>query len=350
MHLTVNSVGCSKTAISMADSCVLYKWPGQQNWVYLQGELVPVDPTRQGFVIAPFRGNAKMITCLLKEESTEFPQEKFSNMVKRAQDDYLFDPLHALDLYHAALGKAIAAVSNGKLKKVVVSRQEHFACRDDHFIRQFPALAGAYPNALVYFLSTAEHGSWFGASPEILVEENETSFTTMALAGTIKSELEIEMKDWKQKEIEEHKYVADYIAALFEKNALGYDRYPTAIHRTGNIHHLISKFILPKNQSTSLFELAGMLNPTPAVCGLPVEESRRFILEHEKYDRSLYTGYLGPIGMPKYNGFYVNLRCGQKIAGGAFLYAGGGINKGSVAGDEFNETCNKMENTWRFFN
>lgn len=316
----------------------------------MQGELAAVNPLAKGFVVAPFQGPAKMIVPVNVKTSAEFPAEIFAHMLENSQDDYVFDAATALSNYKLALENAINAVNSEALKKVVISRKEHYSCSHGRFAKAFPLFANAYENAFVYFMVTQEHGSWFGASPEILVQENPGTYTTMALAGTIKSEVEIEMKDWKQKEIEEQQYVADYIAGLFEKNNLGFDRYPTTVHRTGNIHHLVTEFNLTKAQKIGLFDLATMLHPTPAVCGLPVDASRNFISEHEKYNRKLYTGYLGPVGMEGGNGFYVNLRCGQKISNGVFLYAGGGINKGSIAADELNETINKMENTWRFFN
>ena len=37
------------------------------------------------------------------------------------------------------------------------------------------------------------------------------------------------------------------------------------------------------------------------------------------------------------------------LKNGLVLFAGGGINKGSIAEDELNETINKMQNTLRFF-
>jgi isochorismate synthase len=333
----------------MSVASVIYKWPGQQHWNYVEGNFVDAGNEAKGFMVTPFNGPPKLILPAKTKTFSEFPSSVFSDMIGCSQDWYTFEPVYSMQLYKEALNKSIEAINSGELKKVIISRMEYYASTDELFVERFPLLANAYSNAFVYFLVTEKCGSWFGASPEILAEETDISFTTMALAGTIKSEMEIEMKDWKQKEIEEQKYVADYIAALFEKNSLGFDRSPTSIQRTGNIHHLVSRFVLPKSQKINLIGLANMLHPTPAICGLPVDASRKFILENEKYDRKLYTGYLGPVGMEGDNGFFVNLRCGQKIAGGAFLYAGGGINKGSVAEDELVETINKMENTWRFF-
>jgi isochorismate synthase len=333
----------------MSLAYVIYKWPGSQHWVYMQGEFTDLDPFKTGFVVTPFNGDSKMILAEKTEEYDVFPKQFFSSLNISLHNDSLFDPAHALETYKQALERSIQAVNAGELKKVVISRCDYFDCSMDVFADRFLSFANAYSNAFVYFLSTETYGTWFGASPEVLVTENENSFNTMALAGTIKSESDIEWKDWKQKEIDEQRYVADYMAGLFEKNSLDFHRFPTEITRTGNIHHLVSRFTLVKNQNTSLLKLAGMLHPTPAVCGLPLETSRKFILEYEKYDRSLYTGFIGPMHTETQNGFFVNLRCGRKVTGGAFLYAGGGINKGSFAEDELTETIHKMENTWRFF-
>jgi hypothetical protein len=39
------------------------------------------------------------------------------------------------------------------------------------------------------------------------------------------------------------------------------------------------------------------LHPTAAVCGLPKEAAKAFILENEEYDREYYSGFLGELNI-----------------------------------------------------
>jgi isochorismate synthase len=71
------------------------------------------------------------------------------------------------------------------------------------------------------------------------------------------------------------------------------------------------------NDNSNLKQVISVLHPTPAVCGLPKQEAKDFILENEGYDREYYTGFFGRI---KKEGskdtlksdLYVNLRCMKK--------------------------------------
>jgi len=105
-----------------------------------------------------------------------------------------------------------------------------------------------------------------------------------------------------------------------------------------------------------------VLHPTPAVCGLPKESAKQFILEHEDYNREFYTGFLGELNCettiaPRSGRrnienrayavsrtstqLYVNLRCMQLKNQQAIIYVGGGITEGSNAESEWEETVSK---------
>ncbi len=111
-------------------------------------------------------------------------------------------------------------------------------------------------------------------------------------------------------------------------------------------------------------EIISALHPTPAVCGLPKEKAKKFILSEENYDREFYTGFLGELNLQKNvqrsrtrrnvenlayravkkeTGLYVNLRCMKIEDGKAVLFVGGGITKDSVPEDEWEETVNKAQ-------
>jgi isochorismate synthase len=76
-----------------------------------------------------------------------------------------------------------------------------------------------------------------------------------------------------------------------------------------------------------LKQVISVLHPTPAVCGLPKQEAKDFILENEGYDRVLYW-ILGELNKEGFNkdtlksDLYVNLRCMKIMKDQAHLYMG----------------------------
>jgi isochorismate synthase len=337
------------------DTIIFYRWPNETDWTIVEGKRTALDPKQnnsavKGFVLASFDPQELEIVSVDKTERVkEFPVDRINELMNVFKPFIIADEGFDISNYMEALKAAIGEVNTGSTKKIVISRKQLFQFNYDDFLEGFKLFSSAFPTTFTYIMFSHKHGIWFGASPEILVEEKNESFGTMALAGTIKSESDITLKDWKQKEIEEHEFVSQYLREKLLSMQLNFLEEELSVSRTGNIHHLLKRFNIQKNNSTNLLSIAQALHPTPAIGGLPVNSSTDFILSHEKYDRQLYTGFLGPVGIDNNNGFFVNLRCGKLVKNGLVLFAGGGINKGSIAEDELNETKNKMENSLRFF-
>jgi isochorismate synthase len=343
------------------DAVVLYRWPNQKDWIHVEGKLNLLDSkdvsTAKGFIVAPFEAKELEIISIDKTECLhEFPDTIIKTLLKVFKPFVMHDAGFDIANYNNALNGAIKAVNDGSLAKVVISRKQLVEFNYDDFLKGFKLFSDAFPSTFTYIMFSHKHGIWFGASPEILVEDlpagkagKSDSYLTMALAGTIKSESEITINDWKQKEIEEHEFVSQYLREKLRSMQLNYLEEGLSTSRTGNIHHLLKRFNIQKNNSTDLLSIAKALHPTPAICGIPTADAKEFILRNENYDRDLYTGFIGPVGMDYNNGLFVNLRCGKLMKNGLVLFAGGGINKGSIAEYELNETKNKMENTVRFF-
>ena len=85
------------------------------------------------------------------------------------------------------------------------------------------------------------------------------------------------------------------------------------------------------------------VHPTPAVCGLPKNEAKVFILENEGYDREFYTGFFGELNLKGSSNLFVNLRCMQVLKNQLALYIGGGITIDSIPEKEWEETIAKSE-------
>jgi isochorismate synthase len=102
-----------------------------------------------------------------------------------------------------------------------------------------------------------------------------------------------------------------------------------------------------------------MLHPTPAVCGLPKQDTYRFILDNEHTPRLYYSGFMGPLTLnpspftlhhepftmnpSPFTSLYVSLRCMQMTANSYRMYAGGGLLKDSIEELEWQETEAKLE-------
>src|SRR5690554_1150251 len=78
----------------------------------------------------------------------------------------------------------------------------------DEVMKIYRKLAQKYQSqALVYLVSDIQFGTWMGATPETLLQGNQSGMNSMALAGTKSTEQE----QWTKKEREEHQYVVDYV-------------------------------------------------------------------------------------------------------------------------------------------
>ena len=89
-------------------------------------------------------------------------------------------------------------------------------------------------------------------------------------------------------------------------------------------------------------KLVGRLHPTPAVCGLPKDVARDFIMANEGQERKYYSGFAGPVGINGETHLYVSLRCAELGDGTITAYAGGGIMPESTCTAEWRETEMKM--------
>jgi isochorismate synthase len=251
----------------------------------------------------------------------------------------------------SAVSKAIEAIGAGLMEKVVMSR---------NYLEQLPAVFNPitafktimreYPGAFVSLVSIPGVGTWMGASPEILVSINEEKiFHTVALAGTqpAANAGSVAQAIWRQKEIEEQAMVERYILKCFKALRLReYDEVGPRTIIAGNLMHLRTDFKVDLKEvdfPTLGTDMLRLLHPTSAVCGLPKEPALQFILEHEGYNRSYYSGFLGPVNCPTGTHLYVNLRCMELLQKEVILYAGAGVTAESNPEKEWQETQHKMQ-------
>lgn len=198
----------------------------------------------------------------------------------------------------------------------------------------FAEMCSRYPEAFVFMFSTEETGTWIGASPELLLEEDHEGIRTMALAGTRPAD---ESGEWDDKNIEEQQMVADYIVDHLEKNCDNVVIEPTFTKTAGSVAHICTP-IKASKLNIPLTEFLLKFSPTPALCGSDKEESLRLISKLEKHDREFYGGFCGPYNMSGKTTLYAMVRTAKCSDDSICVYVGGGITKDSKPEDEWEET------------
>lgn len=323
---------------------VAYKKPNKNllKGIFQQDDaLCTVDQYSElGFVFAPF--DSKRQSILIPTEKSKYFEEELGEINIVFEEKKMINNLSSKEKHIQLIESGVEAIRNSQLKKVVLSRKEKVSLEKFHLLETFQKLLHYYPNAFVYVWFHPKVGLWLGASPETLLKINGNKFATMSLAGT---QLYVDANEvnWSDKELEEQQFVTDYITENLAKVCVEVQKGDLETVKAGKLTHLKTNIFGTFNvQNTSVKTLINVLHPTPAVCGLPKEASRNFILENEHYDRSFYTGFLGELNEGA-SEFYVNLRCMQIENDHANIYVGGGITKASNSISEWKETVSKSE-------
>jgi isochorismate synthase len=296
------------------------------------------DFTENGFVFASFDGSK---TFLIPENQSERLSVDFQKKeVVVAEKESNFPDETAKNNFENLVAKGIQAIENNEFKKVVLSRKESLDLVDFDVTAAFENLVQLYPTTFVYCFHHPKIGTWLGATPEQLLKAKGQEFRTIALAGTQKDKGSNEVV-WPQKEQEEQQYVTDYIVEKVKNVASELVVSKPYSLKAGSIWHIKTDISGSLNSSSNLREVLQLLHPTPAVCGFPKENSKAFILENEKYDRTFYTGFLGELNIDDQTDLFVNLRCMEIRDSQAHLFMGCGITKDSIPEKEWEESSNK---------
>ncbi len=326
---------------------------------------------RRGFVIAPFAPSA---TCPILLMPTDW--ETVDPMADAGGEPHLFDvdsasehKRYAVDFenYHAQL-------LDGTFSKIVLARSELLTASEPiSALTLFVRACRKYPRMFVALFSTQRSGTWLVATPEILVSGKTGDMQTMALAGTMRlsgKELGFDVtgsgvgKDsihWSTKNIQEQRYVETYITERIEDYAADFDVVGPYTARAGDLVHLRSDIRFRLNDTSHLGDLLNELHPTPAVCGIPKDMTRDFIVSNESAPRGYYSGFSGMLDPDGTTSLFVTLRCmrigkteahitpDDALATDFTLYAGGGLLKDSDEQSEWEETEAKMNTMLQTF-
>lgn len=192
-----------------------------------------------------------------------------------------------------------------------------------------------------------------GASPETLLRRRGDLVESLPLAGSAKRSAD-PCEDARrgavllcsEKDREEHAVVVRAIADALGPicSALEVPTGPELI-RTRAMWHLATRIRgrLADPATTSL-DVASVLHPTPAVCGLPRERARRAIEHLEPRDRGFYAGAVGWQDATGDGEWTVAIRCAEVEGDEVMrLWAGAGLVGDSDPEGELAETTAKFD-------
>ena len=284
----------------------------------------------QGFVCYPFTRSSGKPSVFIKSEELytnveiEFHSTHYNPVVPISKSNYI-------DKVNQFIG-----ATKARFKKLIFSRIKKINTVPGNLFKLFEALKATYPTAFIYLVNIANEGCWIGASPEILYTQNGLAHT-MALAGTQQDlGLPLEKTSWANKEIEEQSIVERYFQRILQNRSIQFRKSDRQTVKAGNVLHLRTDFSF--NPQGKVYDLISDLHPSPAVCGMPKESAKQFIIQHEPHTRDYYCGFLGPVNLNDETNLYVNLRCMQVMKDHFALYVGGGILPDSDPEKEWEET------------
>lgn len=295
---------------------------------------------KSGFVMAPFSEGLPVV--LIR------PDEILEGEIESAGDPVSFGGFSA-DLsqqgkseYVEKVQSALQAIESKQLQKVVLSRKISNNLKPNPFLT-YQILLRQFPEAFCYLLYHPSIGIWMGASPETLLRYSNEQITTVSLAGTRKGG---SLKDttWGPKEYREQQYVTEFIEKAIDGLADPPELTGPETVKAGNLLHL-KTLLKASNPRVGLAQFIKALHPTPAVCGIPAEKAKAYLLANEGYPRAYYTGFLGELnwGEKSESHLFVNLRCMKLGDDQVDIYVGGGLVKGSDPELEWLETVHKSQ-------
>jgi isochorismate synthase len=289
-----------------------------------------------GFVLIPFETTMEHPVLMIRPDvCLNLTVDHLKNEVKpfRAEvyDGDKTEYTEVFSKFHDAV--------NSDFSKLVLSRKIEGTYEGDE-LSVFIKACEKYPRAMVYLCHTQEEGTWIGSTPEILLSGSHSHYRTVALAGTMPF---AEYLEWSDKNKEEQAIVARYIRNTLAPYLSVLEEEGPYTSRAGHLAHLKTEFHFSPLSSVSPTKFIELLHPTPAVCGMPKDEAKKFILNTEPYDRCYYSGVVGVLDTKGETNLYVNIRCAHFKKGKVTLYAGGGILPDSNVDSEWNETESKLQ-------
>ncbi len=256
--------------------------------------------------------------------------------------------------YAAMVSDAVAemAAPEATLRKVVLSRSVTVRLGGTLPLSAvLRRLRASEPNCTVFSMPVPD-GSFFGASPELLVARHGARVSCHPLAGTVprgdtaRSDADAQRDLARSgKSRQEHRYVVDEIAETLAPfcTELAAPAEPSLV-AFRSVAHLGTRIEGTLARPTGVLELVERLHPTPAVGGTPRPEALAFIAGHETDERGYWAGPVGWAGAGGDGEWMIGIRSARRHGDGELvtLRAGSGVVADSEPGAEAAETNVKL--------
>ncbi|MBA3350675.1 MAG: isochorismate synthase [Actinobacteria bacterium] len=248
-----------------------------------------------------------------------------------------------------AVSSARRAIWAGRLDKVVLARD--LTLRSEEVFRAgdiVGAMAAAYPECFSFSFD-----GFVGSTPELLVRRTGERVESLPLAGSAaRSDDDLVDRSLGEallhsaKDRSEHNLTVGMLRERLAPLCTRLDDDPEPwLLRLANVQHLATRLqgrLREDRSSLTALELAGLLHPSPAVCGVPAAPAMAAIRSLEEMGRARFAG---PVGWVDANGdgeWGIALRCAELSGHEARLFAGAGIVAGSDPVTELEEVGLKM--------
>lgn len=352
----------------------LYRLPKAHQQVELvmqehgKAKVVSTDDTQlDGFIFAPFNETKECPTLLIQPNRTVTGWKDITNLCSELtegnptlqtlthQNANAESASVSLD-YEQTFARIHKQILDGEFEKLVLSycqanKKEHLR---GHEAEVFLRAIDAYPNSMVFLVYTPQSGLWMGCTPEVLLHRTGRQWKTVALAGTIQDS-STNCTMWDPKNIHEQDVVSKYITTTLQGLGAHVKVGTCETMHIGNLSHRRTEFTFcfdtekgtsgndvsePKPQT---LDIVRALHPTPAVCGVPKEKAKQFLLQNEQTERNYFSGYLGRLQKNGDAQIFVCLRCAQITEATTYYHAGGGLTSASRLEEERHEIDLKMD-------
>ncbi len=246
--------------------------------------------------------------------------------------------------YRESLAKGIELINAGDLDKLVLAtRQLLFLRKPLDPLNLLARLRVQQTNSCRFLWQKNNEESFFGASPERLISLNQNNLLIDALAGTAKKDDDGQELLASTKDLREHNFVVKSIVKQLLSNGIkARHRSQPRLMTQGHLIHLHT-LITADVQNKSPLSLVESLHPTPAVAGLPLDQSLSWLRALESFDRQTYASPIGWIDRHQNSEFRVAIRYGHVRGNELKLFAGAGLVKGSTVEEEMKEVALKFE-------
>lgn len=302
---------------------------------------------------------------------------------------------HVADLtpfpdWDAAMTAILQALSTGQYDKIVLARRKRFrfhrqnapspmhilaaldeqnrrtktSGRKSDLVRSQNVPKTEHRSTYLFCLQLDSDKAFLGCTPERLFRLEGRSILAEALAGTVRrgtngNEGEVLSELLSPKNLEEHRFVVDYIRTALSKCGVRAETNGPHVRRLPRLMHLathirgqfpavsesaktrISVESKVKPSKSNVFRLLRTMHPTPAVCGMPRERTITELEKLEDFDRGFFAGPLGWFSRDA-GEFCVAIRSALVHGNNVTAFAGSGIVQASESKSEWDETELKM--------